>query len=437
MLSSSPQSRGWDVSPLVRQLLGYFTGLLARAAETISKLALYLIAGHLLGAHQAGLFFLCLTWVSLGTTITRMGLDRAVTRHIAAELAVGAGAAARAALFMALRWTVLSGLAGAAMTAGGAYTVSGFVFHSPDLARPLLLAALSMLPQTMVFTIGSALVGLKRGTAAQITQNALWPTLTLLALLLGVGSVAGLLIAMAAALSISCLLGLGLIWRERRRFHCVPTADVPALPSLWATARPLAAVEITQVALTTLPVLALGMAAPPDIVGAFSMANRFSMLIWVIILSIGTFAGPRFAELHRRGDLVALRKYNFHISLGTALIAGPAALVLMIAPGFLLHLIVPEFTVANTALRLLALGQLINCLFPSQDLLLSMTGHGGALRRLNFLQIGTALCLGGILIPLWGMNGAALTVCITVAQGALGTAWTARRLIFRPDSAAA
>ncbi|MFN3461016.1 MAG: lipopolysaccharide biosynthesis protein, partial [Oceanibaculum sp.] len=92
-------------------LVRYAAGLGVRGVETAGKLGLYVAVGVRLGAHDAGLFFLCLTWIGIVSTAARLGLDRAMTRHIAAELAVGNGRAARAALVQGLALTTLAALA--------------------------------------------------------------------------------------------------------------------------------------------------------------------------------------------------------------------------------------------------------------------------------------------------------------------------------------
>lgn len=90
----------------------YFGALGARGLEVLGKFGLYMLAARLMGAHNSGLFFLCLTWVNLASTAARMGLERAMSRHIAAELAVGHGSAARRALTMGLGWTAVASLRG-------------------------------------------------------------------------------------------------------------------------------------------------------------------------------------------------------------------------------------------------------------------------------------------------------------------------------------
>ena len=239
------------------------------------------------------------------------------------------------------------------------------------------------------------------------------------------------------------MLGGFILLRERGRLRTAPeqSADgapasppeTEALPSLWTTARPLLVVELTQVGLSGLPVFLLGMAADAATVGAFSIASRISMLIWVIIISIGTLAAPRYAALYRLGEMDQLRAYNRMVQRGAALVAVPAALVMLAFPDFLLGLISADFRVAAAALQILALGQMANGLFSCQDILLAMTGRGDVLRRLNLLQLAVGLLLCGVLIPAFGLPGAALSASLVVLQGALGTHWAARRYILNTE----
>lgn len=410
-------------------LARYATGLGLRGVEVAGKLGLYIVAARSLGAHDAGLFFLCLTWVGLASTVARLGLERAITRHLAAELAVGRGRAAGRDLRTALLWTGAAAAVAALITAAVAGPAAHLLFGAPDLEAPLRLSAAALVPQTLTITVGYALAGMKRGVAAQFVQNALWPVLTLAALLAGVATVEGILLTLAAVLALSFLVGLALLARDRGRFTDGPATHDAALPSLWRTAMPLFVVELVQVSLASLPVLALGVFVDAASVGAFSVANRISMLIWVIIISIGTFASPAYAELHRRGEMERLRSMNRRVMLTVAALGSPLVLAMMAAPETLLTLVGPGFGIAATALVILAAGQLVNCLMACQDILLAMTGQGQALRRLNLLQLASCVVLGAVLIPPLGMTGAALVTALTVAQGAIGTTWKARGVL--------
>lgn len=51
------------------------------------------------------------------------------------------------------------------------------------------------------------------------------------------------------------------------------------------------------------------------------------------------------------------------------------------------------------ALVVMSAGQLVNCLLPTQDVMLAMTGKGGVLRWLNAAQLASCCILCALLIP--------------------------------------
>lgn len=419
---------------LLQSLILYGTGMAVRGLEVFGKFGLYMLAARTLGIQESGLFFLCLTWVGLASTVARMGLERALTRHIAAELAVGNVAMARADLIQGLLWTMASACLLGLLTYGFADSVADYLFSEPALAWPLKLSALAIPAMTLAVVAGGALSGLHRGVMTQLVQNALWPVLTLLALVTTVNTLDNLIIAMIAAMLVSGLLGAAAIMRSfpsstAATAQPLEKTEEERLPYLWKTAAPLAVVEIIQVSIGSLPMLALGIFASPTAVGAFSIANRISMLIWVVILSVGAIAAPSFAACHRKGEIAALRAINRQTRFVIMLFGLPAIAIMMLFPSTLLGLVGSGFDIASTALVIMAAGQLVNCLLPCQDIVLAMTGHGATLRVLNLAQFATCVILGSILLPQFGAEGAALVTAICIAQGAIGTTLMLRRLM--------
>lgn len=418
---------------LVATYAPYAGGLLARGVELVAKLGLYMLAARILGAHEAGLYFLCMTWVGLAATIARAGFEKAVVRHMAGDLAIGRRSQARAAMFIGFGATTLGGIFATLATLLLAGPSALHVFDDPDLTRPLLIAASAILPQAVCYYAAHVLLGHGRSVAGQWVQNAAWPAFALLAMLAGVHSLDGMLYALTASNLASALLGIVLIWRTRPTpppLGAAPDKSA-ALPALWRTALPLGMVEVVQVSLNSVPLLLLAAFATAADVGAFSVASRLSMLIWVVIISIGSIAAPRFASLHRRGEWEALRAQNRRARLLVALCGLPPIALMMLFPEPLLALVGPGFEIAATALVIMSVGQLVNCLLPCQDIMLAMTGHGGVLRWLNAAQLAVCAVAGAILVPFFGMNGAAMLSALVIAQGAIGTAYVVRRLLPR------
>ena len=94
-----------------------------------------------------------------------------------------------------------------------------------------------------------------------------------------------------------------------------------------------------------------------------------------------------------------------------------------------LHLVGPGFEIAATALVILGVGQLVYCLLPCQEIVLAMAGHGSVLRWLTLAQtvVCGALCV--LLIPPFGMIGAAIATAVFAAQLAIGASLMVRRLM--------
>jgi O-antigen/teichoic acid export membrane protein len=415
------------------RLFRYGGALAARGLEAAGKFGLYMLAARQLGGTDSGLFFLCLTWVNLWSTIARMGLERAMSRHIAAELAIGQGRAARRVLLSGLGWIALASVAAAAATFLLASPLAELVFHQPDLARPLAISAFILPPQTLAFAIGFALIGLNRGVAGQMVQSALPPVLSLFALLAGLDRLDPLLAAYAASYGLCCILGLGIVGREwRHTMQDRVAAAAPAtepLPALWVTARPFLVIELVQVALLSVPVLALGVVGDAASVSAFSIASRLTMLINTLLISIAMIAAPAFASHHRRREYDALRRVEHRTRLLAATVCLPAIAAMVIFAHPLLSLMSSDLPGAAPVLFVLAIGQVVNILLPTQDMMLSMTGHGAILRRLNLQQLVVCCVLSGVLIPLFGMLGAAIVSTISLVQGRVSFALAVRRVL--------
>ncbi|MFH1554808.1 MAG: oligosaccharide flippase family protein, partial [Pseudomonadota bacterium] len=147
---------------LISTYSAYAAALVVRGMELVGKLGLYMIAARILGAHEAGLFFLCITWIGLISTVARAGFEKAIIRHMAAELALGKEKQARIALFTGVGWATLGGALATALTVLFAHPLSTHVFGEPDLGLPLAVSAAVILPQTLCIVIGHALSGLNR-----------------------------------------------------------------------------------------------------------------------------------------------------------------------------------------------------------------------------------------------------------------------------------
>lgn len=418
---------------MARCLLRYFGALAIRGMEVAGKFGLYLLAARLMGGRESGLLFLCLTWVNFASTAARMGLERAMSRHIAAELAVGRGQAARHALVSGLGWTALASLAAAILTFGFASPAALYLYHEPELAWPLRLTAFVLPAQTLAFAVGFVLIGLSRGVSAQLVQSGLPALLPLAALLAGWRNVGTVLLVYAGSYAVCCCIGGGFVLRDWQRVMLdrvqADVVEPEPLATLSATARPFLVIELVQATLLALPVLVLGAFADAVAVSAFSIVNRMTMMINTILVSIAMIAAPAFARHHRRREFAQLRQSARQARWLASVVCLPIIAVMVLIPRQLLSLLGHEFIVAAPAMIVLCVGQFVNTLFPTEDMMLAMTGHGSALCRLNLQQLIVCCGLSAALIPILGLMGAAIVTSVCLMQGRLSFAIAVHRVL--------
>jgi O-antigen/teichoic acid export membrane protein len=153
------------------------------------------------------------------------------------------------------------------------------------------------------------------------------------------------------------------------------------------------------------------------------------MLINTILLSVAMIAAPAFASHHRRREYDALRWVNRQTRVSAMLVGIPMITGMILFAHSVLSLMSSDAPGASRALYVLAVGQIVNILVPTEDMMLSMTGHGQILRRVCLRQLLTCCVLCGALIPPFGVMGAALVNTICLIQGRVGFAVALRRVL--------
>lgn len=154
-------------------------------------------------------------------------------------------------------------------------------------------------------------------------------------------------------------------------------------------------------------VLMLGALQGTSAAGIYTVVGRGAQLIQFSLAAVSAATGPTIAQLYAAGDLLQIERV-VHSSARLLWFACAGISTTLIALGYWFLLIFgAEFVQGQTALTLLCLGYLISAPFELAGLLLLMTG------RERDTAIGTGLtaslnvCLNALLIPKFGLEGAA------------------------------
>ena len=404
-------------------LHGASVALLLRVVGALLSFGLNVAIARVLGPEQAGIYFLALTIVVMASVLSRMGLDNAMLRMVAAGADQKNWGVVQTVYRHGMRAASIASVLILIALALAADLLSVQVFDKPLLATPLRVMALAILPVSLVYLNSESLRGLKRIRDSQLLLNVAIPGLTL-PLLLIMGPVwqgFGAALAYTVATSVVALAGL-MLWRK----VCPPITEAVGAKeeketkrTLFGAAPSLFGISLLSLIMTSAATLALGVWASSEDVAVFSIADRLAMLTGFTLLAVNAISAPKFAALHHRGDRDALNALARSSTQLMAVTATPVLLLLLLFPEWILGFFGPSFTTGSTLLRVLMIGQLVSVLTGSVGYLLMMTGHEAGLRNLLFVSTGLCIVSLIIFVPLWGAMGAALSVTLTTTFRAL------------------
>ena len=162
----------------------------------------------------------------------------------------------------------------------------------------------------------------------------------------------------------------------------------------------------------------LGILSGPEQVGIYQVARRLAEFV-VFCAAVASSVGlPRLAEAHASRQTSRVQA-TVDTMNGIALISTAGTVLALVAVGpWALQLFGADFADGYEPMLILALARLLALFFgPSSDLLL-MTGHHGRLGKVNLVCAALNIGLNFLLIPRFGVVGAA------VATGTVLIGWS-------------
>lgn len=261
---------------------------------------------------------------------------------------------------------------------------------------------------------GGALRGLRLIVRSQVPDSIVRPAL-LLVLVGGTWRLTGELTAPVAmawhvvAAAIAFVLGVVILWRARPLELATVKPDMAASTEWRRAILPLALIPSIQMISAQAGIIVLGFYRPEADVGIYKVAASAGVLAAFGLQISNVVIQPHIARLYAAHDTVLLQRLATAGALGSALLTVPVFIVFAAGGERLLGLLYGEaFTAAWVPLMILASGQVINAAFGSVGLLLSMTGHERD--SVRWLSIAAAFNVSAslILIPAFGIIGAAV-----------------------------
>ena len=390
--------------------------LLLNAISTLLILFLHIAMARILGHQEYSDYSYVITVLTILALINTLGFDT-LAQRILPELKIQSN------------WSVFKGFIVSSYKS--VFLLSFFLcllfviflFLFKGLIRPALLQifwiGLLALPPTSLILLSTGIIkGLKKPALSTLPKLIIKPFLILVIIMIFYKlefEINGL-IAMKIDLAVSILaLIFGAFFIYNLSLKKIKGINSQSLLKEWLPiSTNILFINLIQLLIRNNDVIFLGIFSGTEISGPYSVASRIALLSGFGLIAINTVIPAIIAKYFSEKKLKSVQsiatmsaRLNFFFSIIVA------SLIIMFNE-YILLVFGSEFKIASSALVILCLAQIFNSLTGSVGFILIMTGNQLELYNvlIKALLINILLCF--ILIPNFGINGAALTTTLTI-----------------------
>ncbi len=375
-----------------------------------------IVISRRLGAEAFGLFSVGTTVCSIVSLMAVSGLDHAMLRFIPGLDAGGQWAAARATASRIVRVGCGIGIAAGAVLFLAAPPLSGRFFGKAFL-RPVIDVIAVAVPAAVTGTLLLAFLQARHDVRKRLAIKYLAEPVSRFGLSLGLiaggWGLSGALAGYAASFWVSGYLALRTFPRREAAAGGEIAAGAP-VAGILRFAGPLAAGTAITLLTSRSDILILGRLPDAAQAGLFAAASQTAGIMAIVLYSVESVVAPHLSGALTTGDRPRVRSL-YALALRWTLMLGVPLLALgLLFPREIMGLFGARFRGAAGCLAILAGGQFINLATGSANYILLLAGKP-VLSTLFELAAGVVqLSLNLLLIPHWGIQGAAAAMLVSV-----------------------
>lgn len=177
---------------------------------------------------------------------------------------------------------------------------------------------------------------------------------------------------------------------------------------------PMALSAVTFFLMQSTDIILLGKFTDFVTVAYYAVAVKLATATALALQSVNVIIAPKIAEVFVRKDISELKKIIKNSTRLIFILSIPALIILGLFASFFLNFFGSEYVAAKSALLILLAGQFFNTLCGPVGIYMNMTGRQGKLQQILLVGFITNLLLNWILIPKYGMIGAATATAISM-----------------------
>ncbi|WP_342470247.1 flippase [Ureibacillus sp. FSL K6-3587] len=178
---------------------------------------------------------------------------------------------------------------------------------------------------------------------------------------------------------------------------------------------PLLLSNMVSLLMGRIDILMLGSLGTKTEVGIYQIVVQISGLISVILVIFISVFAPRVANYYHNGEIEKIRQLYTKTTRVLFILSLMITMMIILLSEFILSIFGKDFINGQMALIYMCIGQFVNVAVGAVWTLMSMTGKPKFQLYSNIISLILSVILNLLLIPKFGMNGAAISTMFTIS----------------------
>jgi Membrane protein involved in the export of O-antigen and teichoic acid len=371
-------------------------------------LLLNVVVARTLGVHDAGIFFLSVSIVTIGFALARFGFGYTTYRVVAEASETGRKSEVASITTFAVQVVFSLSILTTLVTCLCSELIAERAFSAPDMVLPLIIMALSIPVYCVGGMYSELLKGLRRPISYSMFESVIIkvasiPSVGYLGFKYGlIGAATGFLIA-----NLLALLFVAVRARAVVREIGASSAFNGKMEMLKSTAY-FAVVSYSTVAAQWVSPLLVGYILDPASAAVFFAAYRSVTVLDFVLLSIAAVAAPIFVKAYAEGGFTKLLKVTIAQAARALVVSCALALIMFLSASFIMSLYGEEFEAGAGALRAMLAVQVLATPLGVFGLAVSASKGERSMALIAPAACAVGLVSTALLASSFGIEGAAL-----------------------------
>jgi O-antigen/teichoic acid export membrane protein len=368
---------------------------------------------------EYGIYSLAITVVGIVVMLSLLGLEGGVARYIGYFKGKDDVKRISAVGYSSIKFALIAAIPLSLILFFTSDLIAANIFHGSGLSLPLKILAIGLPFSVLITVFTSIFRGLEKVEVGVYFVNFLMPSIFLVLVLAvtlwwGFGFMAIIYAYLASILF--TFIAISIYTRKRLPFPLMGRdRGSPVGRELLLFSLPLLATGSLGVIMSYTDTLMLGNMMTSGDVGLYNTAVPLAYLLILPNSALLIIYTPVISGLYARNLMNEIKRNYVIVTKWISSLVLPLFLVLFLFPETVLDLIYSSnYIPASIALRILALGQIINVFLGPNGATLISLGKTRFYMWVSIVCAGVNVVLNILLIPLWGIAGAAVATSLSL-----------------------